>query len=250
MAERDERAVTGWKEVTWAEVKESGRPAGATSASRTRQASPADRPEDAPGADGAALRSRPSAGAARGACPWRDRSRCGPARTPGCATACAPAPQARAGTGLGLSLTHDYLRNGLTTLFAAFDVGSGKVISSPHRRHRAQEFEKFLVKIDREVPEGLDIHLICDNYGTHKTPAIRAWLERHPRFHLHFTPTGSSWINQVEPWFGFPGDQMIRRGAHRSVQALEADIRAWTKSAEEILEFPARFCQRISGAGH
>ncbi|MGW4816448.1 transposase [Kitasatospora cineracea] len=91
---------------------------------------------------------------------------------------------------------------------------------------------------------------ICDNYGTHKTPAIRAWPERHPRFHLHFTPTGSSWINQVERWFGFPGDQMIRRGAHRSVQAPEADIRAWTKSAEEVLEFPARFCQRISGAGH
>jgi transposase-like protein/transposase len=159
--------------------------------------------------------------------------------------------------------THDYVRNGLTTLFAAFDVGNGRVISSLHRRHRAIEFKKFLVKIDREVPQGLDIHLICDNYGTHKTPAIRSWLERHPRFHLHFTPTSSSWINQVERWFGFLSDQLIRRGAHKNVQALEADIRAWiknwnedprpftwTKSAEEILESLARFCQRISGAGH
>lgn len=159
--------------------------------------------------------------------------------------------------------THDYIRNGLTTLFAAFNVSSGEVISSLHRRHRAQEFKKFLIKIDKEVPEGLDIHLICDNYGTHKTPAIRAWLERHPRFHFHFTPTGSSWINQVERWFGFLTDQMIRRGAHKSVQALEADIRAWiknwnqdpkpftwTKTADEILDSLARFCRRISDAGH
>jgi len=159
--------------------------------------------------------------------------------------------------------THDYLRNGLTTLFAAFDVTNGHVISSLHRRHRAQEFKKFLIKIDREVPDGLDIHLICDNYGTHKTPAIRAWLAKHPRFHMHFTPTGSSWINQVERWFGFLADQMIRRGAHKNVQTLEADIRSWiknwnedpkpftwTKTAEEILDSLARFCRRISGAGH
>jgi transposase/transcriptional regulator with XRE-family HTH domain len=143
--------------------------------------------------------------------------------------------------------THDYLRNGLTTLFAAFNVQDGTVICSLHRRHRAVEFKKFLTKIDHEVPEHLDIHLICDNYGTHKTPAIRAWLERHPRFHLHFTPTSSSWINQVERWFGFLADQKIRRGAHKNVQALEADIRdwiknwnqnptpfTWTKTAEEI----------------
>jgi transposase/transposase-like protein len=159
--------------------------------------------------------------------------------------------------------THDYVRNGLTTLFAAFDVATGQVISSLHRRHRAVEFKKFLTKIDKEVPDHLDIHLICDNYGTHKTPAVRAWLQRHPRFHLHFTPTSSSWINQVERWFGFLADQMIRRGAHKNVQALEADIRAWikawnddpkpfiwTKTAEEILDSLARFCQRISGAGH
>lgn len=159
--------------------------------------------------------------------------------------------------------THDYVRNGFTTLFAAFDVATGEVIGSLHRRHRAAEFKKFLIKIDKQVPAHLDVHLICDNYGTHKTPAIRAWLERHPRFHMHFTPTGSSWINQVERWFGFLADQMIRRGAHKNVQALEADIRAWiknwnadpkpfiwTKTAEEILDSLARFCQRISGAGH
>jgi transposase len=159
--------------------------------------------------------------------------------------------------------THDYVRNGITTLFAAFDTATGEVISSVHRRHRAVEFKKFLAKIDKEVPAHLDIHLICDNYGTHKTPAIKAWLERHPRFHMHFTPTGSSWINQVERWFGFLADRMIRRGAHKSVQALEADIRAWvanwnndpkpfiwTKTAEQILESLARLCQRISGAGH
>ena len=159
--------------------------------------------------------------------------------------------------------THDYVRNGLTTLFAAFDVATGEVISSLHRRHRATEFKKFLLRIDKQVPAHLDIHLICDNYGTHKTPAIRAWLERHPRFHMHFTPTNSSWINQVERWFGFLTDQMIRRGAHKNIQALEADIRAWiknwnqnptpftwTKTATEILDSLTRFCQRISGAGH
>jgi transposase len=159
--------------------------------------------------------------------------------------------------------THDYVRNGITTLFAAFDTATGEVISSLHRRHRATEFRKFLTKIDQTVPEHLQIHLICDNYGTHKTPATKAWLERHPRFHMHFTPTGSSWINQVERWFGFLADQMIRRGAHKSVQALEADIRSWvaawnenpkpfiwTKTAQEILESLARLCQRISGAGH
>jgi len=159
--------------------------------------------------------------------------------------------------------THDYVRNGITTLFAAFDTATGEVISSLHRRHRAAEFRKFLVKIDQTVPAHLDVHLICDNYGTHKTPAIKAWLERHPRFHMHFTPTGSSWINQVERWFGFLADQMIRRGAHKSVHALEADIRSWvaawndnprpfiwTKTAQEILESLARLCQRISGGGH
>ena len=159
--------------------------------------------------------------------------------------------------------THDYVRNGITSLFAAFNTADGTVISELHRQHRAAEFKKFLTTIDKTVPADLAVHLICDNYGTHKTPAVRAWLARHPRFHMHFTPTGSSWINQVERWFGFLTDQQIRRGAHKSVQALEADIRAWiadwnqhpkpflwTKTAEEILESLRRFCQRISGAGH
>jgi transposase len=159
--------------------------------------------------------------------------------------------------------THDYARHGITTLFAAFDIADRTVIGELHRQHRATEFKKFLATIDKTVPAELDIHLICDNYGTHKTPAIKAWLARHPRFHMHFTPTGSSWINQVERWFGFLSDQKIRRGAHKSVQALEADIRdwiadwnthprpfVWTKTAEEILESLARFCRRISGAEH
>jgi transposase len=159
--------------------------------------------------------------------------------------------------------THDYARNGITSLFAAFDIADGTVISELHRQHRATEFKKFLITIDKSVPAELDVYLVCDNYGTHKTPAIRTWLAKHPRFHMHFTPTGSSWINQVERWFGFLTDQMITRGTHRSVQALEKDIRAWiadwnthprpflwTKTAEEILESLARFCRRISGAGH
>ena len=110
--------------------------------------------------------------------------------------------------------THDYHRNGITTLFAAFNVADGTVISEIHRRHRASEFKQFLITIDKTVPEGLDIHLVCDNYGTHKTPAIKAWLARHPRVHMHFTPTGSSWLNQVERWFAYLTDQKIRRGAH------------------------------------
>src|ERR1022692_3879799 len=159
--------------------------------------------------------------------------------------------------------THDYVRHGITSLFAAFNVADGTVISELHRQHRATEFRKFLATIDKTVPEGLDIHVICDNYGTHKTPAIKAWLARHPRIRLHFTPTGSSWINQVERWFGFLTDQMIRRGAHKSVQALEKDIRTWVagwndnpkpfvwkKTAEEILDSLARYLKRISGPGH
>ena len=159
--------------------------------------------------------------------------------------------------------THDYVRNGITSLFAAFNIADGTVISELHRQHRASEFKKFLTTIDKTVPEGLDIHIVCDNYGTHKTPAIKAWLGRHPRVRLHFVPTGSSWLNQVERWFGFLTDQMIRRGAHKSVQALEADIRTWItswnadpkpfvwkKTAEEILDSLARYLQRISGAGH
>ena len=159
--------------------------------------------------------------------------------------------------------THDYVRAGVTSLFAAFNVADGTVISSIHRRHRAIEFKKFLAKIDTEVPDDLQVHLVCDNYGTHKTPTINTWLAKHPRFHMHFTPTSSSWLNQVERWFGFITDELIRRGSHSSVQALEADIRAWTKGwnedpkpfiwtkpAEQILESIGRLLTRISGAGH
>ncbi|RZU75933.1 RpiR family transcriptional regulator [Micromonospora kangleipakensis] len=159
--------------------------------------------------------------------------------------------------------THDYARNGITSLFAAFNIADGTVIGELHRQHRATEFKKFLATIDKAVPADLDVHLVCDNYGTHKTPAVRAWLARHPRFHMHFTPTGSSWINQVERWFGYLTEQKIRRGAHKSVHSLEADIRTWiadwntnprpftwTKTAEEILESLARFCRRISSAAH
>jgi len=156
--------------------------------------------------------------------------------------------------------THDYERHGTTSLFAAFNINDGTVITELHRKHRAAEFRKFLITIDKTVPEGLDIHIVADNYGTHKTPAIKAWLAKHPRFHMHFTPTGSSWINQVERWFGHLTDPKIRRGAHKSVQALEKDIRdwaaswnqnpkpfVWKKSAEEILDSLARYLRRVTG---
>ena len=158
--------------------------------------------------------------------------------------------------------THDYVRAGTTTLFAALDVASGQVIGSLHRRHRAGEFRKFLGKLDAEVPAELDVHLICDNYGTHKTPTIQRWLTAHPRFHMHFTPTSSSWLNQVERWFALLTDKQLRRGAHRSVQALEKDIRGWVatwnadprpfiwaKTADEIFERLNAYLQRIPGAG-
>jgi transposase len=159
--------------------------------------------------------------------------------------------------------THDYLRHGITTLFAALDVATGEVIGSLHRRHRAIEFKKFLVTLDKQVPADLDVHLICDNYTTHKHPSVQRWLAAHPRFHMHFTPTYSSWLNQVERWFGLLTDRQLRRGAHRSVQALEKDIRTWielwntdpkpfvwTKTADEILDRLASYLQRIPGAGH
>ena len=159
--------------------------------------------------------------------------------------------------------THDYARNGVTSLFAAFNIADGSVIGELHRRHRAVEFLRFLRKIDKAVPAGLDVHLVCDNLATHKTPEVQQWLARRPRFHVHFTPTGSSWINQVERWFGYLTDKKIRRGVHKSVQALEADIRAWidtwnenprpfawTKTAEEILNSLAEYITRISGGAH
>jgi transposase len=163
--------------------------------------------------------------------------------------------------------THDYIRHGTTSLFAALDMASGRVYSSLHRRHRAVEFKKFLAHLDREVPAEHDVHLILDNYATHKTPEIRRWLARHPRFHLHFTPTSSSWLNLVERFFAELTTRLLRRGVHRSVTELEADIRAWidhwndnpkpyvwTKTAEQILDSIGAYCQRLltatNNSGH
>ena len=113
-------------------------------------------------------------------------------------------------------MTHDYVRNGTTSLFAAFDLASGSVIAQPYRRHRHQEFLRFLKLIDAAVPKDLDLHLVLDNYATHKTPAIHQWLLKHPRFHLHFTPTSSSWMNLVERWFAELMNRKLRRSAHRT----------------------------------
>jgi transposase/transcriptional regulator with XRE-family HTH domain len=159
--------------------------------------------------------------------------------------------------------THDYARHGVTSLFAAFNIADGTIISELHRKHRATEYLKFLRAIDKAVPAELDVHIVCDNLATHKTPAVNEWIARHPRFHIHFTPTGSSWINQVERWFAYLTTQMLQRGIHKSVQALETDVRtwieqwnanprpfAWTKTAEEILDSLARYLQRISGGEH
>lgn len=165
--------------------------------------------------------------------------------------------------GLPERRTHDYMRHGTTTLFAALDVATGEVIGQLHRRHRSSEFLKFLRTIEASVPNDLDIHLVMDNYGTHKTLTIRNWFARHPRFHVHFTPTSASWLNQVERWFAELTTKLLQRGVHTSVHALEADIRAWiaawnedpkpfvwAKTADEILGSLARYCQRISGAQH
>ncbi len=159
--------------------------------------------------------------------------------------------------------THDYKRHGTSSLFAALNMTTGKVIESLHSRHRAIEFKKFLQKIDDEVPADLDVHLILDNYSTHKTPAIKRWLAAHPRFHLHFTPTGASWMNLVERWFAELTSRKLRRGTHRSVAELNKDIRdwtrhwnenprpyVWTKTAEQILNTLAAYCERISDSGH
>lgn len=159
--------------------------------------------------------------------------------------------------------SHDYIRHGTTTLFAALDTATGKVIGECHRRHRATEFRKFLDTIDKAVPANLVVHLIMDNYGTHKTVMIRNWFARRPRFHAHFTPTSSSWINMIERFFAALTDKQIRRGIHRSTRQLEAAIRdylkshneapkafCWTKSADDILDSVERFCKRTSVTGH
>ena len=165
--------------------------------------------------------------------------------------------------GIAERRTHDYERHGTTSLFAAYNVVTGHVTGQMHRRHRAQEFGQFLRRIETTVPADLEVHLILDNYATHKTAAIQRWLLRHPRFHLHFTPTSSSWLNLVERWFSELTTKRIRRGTHRSELALEADIRdwigtwnqrpkpfVWVKTADQILASITRFCRRISETGH
>jgi transposase len=153
--------------------------------------------------------------------------------------------------------THDYTRHGTTTLFAALDAKSGEIIGE------FREFRHFLVTIDHAVPKDLDIHLVVDNASTHKTPMIHRWLLRHPRFHVHFTPTSGSWMNLVERWFAALTEKQLRRSVHRSARELETAIRRyiditnerpkpfkWTKTADEILASVARFCHRISNSGH
>jgi transposase len=159
--------------------------------------------------------------------------------------------------------THDYRRAGTSSLYAALDLTTGQVIGRLHSRHRAIEFKQFLATLDREVPAELAVHLVLDNSSTHKTPAIGRWLAAHPRFVLHFTPTSSSWLNLVERWFAELTTKKLQRGAHRSVRALNNDIRAWintwnedprpyvwTKTSEQILESIARYCTRINDSGH
>ena len=159
--------------------------------------------------------------------------------------------------------THDYARHGTTTLFAALDIATGEVIGELHRRHRSGEFLQFLRTIEANVPPQMNIHLVMDNYGTHKTPTIRAWFARNPRFHVHFTPTSASWLNQVERWFATLTQNYIRRGTHRSTRQLEQAIRqyldlnnarpkpfVWSKSADDILASVERFCLRTSNSLH
>ena len=159
--------------------------------------------------------------------------------------------------------SHDYTRHGTTSLFAALEAKSGKVIGQLHRRHRSMEFRRFVDQIDSVVPKDSDIHLILDNYGTHKTSMIQRWLVKRPRFHLHFTPTGASWLNLVERWFALLTEKQIRRGVFRSTRELETTIRnylknyneepkpfIWSKTADEILASVARFCKRTLVTGH
>ena len=157
--------------------------------------------------------------------------------------------------------THDYTRHGTTSLFAALDVATGAVIGRCYPRHRATEFRRFLDEIEKAVPGDLDVHLVMDNYAPHKTPMIRDWLVKRPRWHVHHTPTGASWINQVERFFALLSERQIKRGAHRSVGALQAAITTcvdahnadptpfrWTKSADDILATVERFCLRVTPA--
>lgn len=159
--------------------------------------------------------------------------------------------------------SHDYKRNGTSSLYAALDITTGKVIGQMHSRQRAMEFKKFLATLDKEIPAELNVHLVLDNSSTHKTPAIQRWLVAHPRFVLHFTPTSSSWLNLVERWFSELTTKKLRRGTHHSVPDLNTDIRAWiqawndnprpyawTKTADQILDSIAHYCQRINDSRH
>jgi transposase len=159
--------------------------------------------------------------------------------------------------------THDYTRHGTTNLYAALEAASGKVIAQMTSRHRAIECNRFLQLIDQQVPAGLDVHVICDNSSTHKTPDIQRWLLSHPRIHLHFTPTYSSWLNLVERWFSELTSKWRKRGTHRSVPQRKRSIQAWieawnqdprpfvwTKTADEILDTIAAYCHRINDSRH
>jgi transposase len=159
--------------------------------------------------------------------------------------------------------SHDYERHGVTSLFAAMDVASGVTISQCYRRHRQQEFLRFLNDIDANLPRGLEVHLVMDNYGTHKVSKVRTWLARHPRYHVHFTPTSASWLNLVERLFAEVMERCVRRGSHTTVRSLEKamleylDQRnrdpkpfVWTADADLILGKVERLCERISNSGH
>ena len=165
--------------------------------------------------------------------------------------------------GLPERRTHDYRRHGTTSLFAALNVATGEVVGKCYRRHRSVEFRKFLNVIAKAVPDGIDVHLVLDNYGTHKTAMIHDWLARRPNFHLHFTPTSASWLNQIERWLAALTEKQIRRGSHRSTRELEKAINdylavynedpkpfIWTKSPDQILESVKKYCERISDTGH
>jgi putative transposase len=167
------------------------------------------------------------------------------------------------GLGYVEGITHDYVRHGTTTLFAALDIATGAVFTECKPRHRHQEFLSFLRRLDASIPEHLDVHLIVDNYATHKHPKVRIWLAQRPRFHIHYTPTYSSWLNQVERWFALLTQRTIRRGSFRSVKDLIEKIDdfvqhynrshrpfVWTATADSILQKIARLCSRISGTGH
>ncbi len=172
-----------------------------------------------------------------------------------------PMPPLRPGT--PARQTRDYKRHGTTSLFAALDIATGEVIGRCYPRHRSVEFRRFLTVIEKAVPKELEVHLVLDNYTTHRTAMIHKWLLRHPRFHLHFTPTSASWLNQVERWFAEIANKRIRRGSYRSTRELERAIEdylsvynddpkpfIWTKSADDILESLKRYCESISDTEH